>query len=175
MKPILLSLGSLSLMLSGCATVVETRVDSSGLDKVPSATFTIAQSDFDAPGVAAAQKLVADRLTASGFAEKDEGYLNVEVALGVRPASLAIGSSKGPGTLASAKTRRPLQNCADQEYRLGITITRVIDAAELYHGIASEYHCKMPLSQALPTLVDAAMADMGKPRGVYSIKRNATD
>jgi hypothetical protein len=54
-------------------------------------------------------------------------------------------------------------------------MTRISDGAELFKGRAAEYHCKMTAEEAMPALVDAALADLGKPRGSYVLKRAARD
>lgn len=88
---------------------------------------------------------------------------------------MALGTAAGPGSLSPAKRKKPLQSCEDREYRVGVTLTRVADGALAYQGSAAEHHCNMPLAEALPGLVDAALADFGNPRGAYSVMREGRD
>lgn len=108
-----------------------------------------------------------------GFELAKEAKLHAEITLDARDASLALGS--GTEKLSVPKRRKPLQRCNDREYRFGITLTRVTDGMEIYRGRAAEYHCKMTIAEALPTLVDAALADLGQPRGSYALVRKAKD
>jgi hypothetical protein len=92
-----------------------------------------------------------------------------------RDAALAVGSVSGPQSLSPAKRRKPFQSCADKEFRVGITLTRIADGTELYRSRVAEYHCNLPLADALPDLVDAALADLGQPRGRYSTLRSGIE
>jgi len=51
----------------------------------------------------------------------------------------------------------------------------VIDGSEIYRGRAAEYHCKVEMADALPKLVEAALADFGTPRGNYVLTRNGRE
>ncbi len=122
-----------------------------------------------------AYRLVAAGLTQKGFTLAKEAPLHLEITLDSRPASLSLGNRDGADSVSPAKRQRMLQSCQDSEYRIGLTLTRVADAAEIYKSRAAEYHCKMPVAEALPTLVKAALADFGSPRGTYAIMRKGRE
>ncbi len=163
------------IMIAGCSANVETRISSTGLNAATPSTFFSAQDKMASPELANAYRLVSGNLSERGYKPAENASLHLEVTLAVRPASLALGTAAGPGTLAKAKRRKPLQSCEDREYRIGVTLSQVGNGALLYQGSAAEYHCNMPLAEALPALVDAALVDLGNPRGSYVIKRKAQD
>jgi hypothetical protein len=174
MRPTLLSI-SAALLVSGCSTGVETRVSSGGVNAILAGSYILASTAESAPDVRAARSLVAEKLAQRGFRQSDEAPLYLEVTFDVRDAALSLGDSQGSGSISGAKKRKPLQSCADREYRLGVTMTRIADGVELFRGRAAEYHCNMSAAEALPALVDAVLADFGNPRGNYVLKRNARD
>jgi hypothetical protein len=49
------------------------------------------------------------------------------------------------------------------------------DGSEIYRGRAAEYHCRVAVADALPTLVNAALTDFGKPRGNYVVARKGRE
>jgi len=51
----------------------------------------------------------------------------------------------------------------------------VADGSEMYRSRVSEYHCRLPLAEALPIMINAALADLGKPRGSYSTLRSGIE
>lgn len=122
-----------------------------------------------------AYKLVAASMAQKGFALAKEAPLHLEITVDARPAALSLGSKDGPDSLSPAKRKRPLQSCEDREYRLGVTLTKVGDGSEVYRGRAAEYHCKLEVADALPTLVNAALADFGSPRGTYVLTRKGRE
>ncbi len=122
-----------------------------------------------------AYTLVAASMADKGFALAKEAPLHLEITIDARPAALSLGSNDGPGSLSPAKKKMMLQSCEDREYRLGITLTNVGDGREIYRGRSAEYHCKVPVAEALPTLVNAALADFGRPRGTYVLSRNGRE
>lgn len=125
------------------------------------------------PELRSAYTLVVKNMAQKGFAIAKQARLHAEITLDARDAALALASSAG--NLSAPKRRKALQSCNDREYRIGVTLTRVADGAEIYRGRAAEYHCKMTIVEALPTLVDAALADLGQPRGSYAVMRKAKD
>ncbi|MBL0924537.1 MAG: hypothetical protein IBJ12_08760 [Sphingomonadaceae bacterium] len=127
------------------------------------------------PDLVSARSLVAQKLSQMGFVQANNASIYLEVTFDVRDASLSLGSELGSGSLSPAKKRKPLQSCADREFRLGITMTRIVDGAELFKGRAAEYHCKMTAEEAMPVLVNAALSDLGNPRGGHVVKRAARD
>jgi outer membrane PBP1 activator LpoA protein len=168
-----LALIAVSLVLAGCATKVETRVASGGVEGVNPREYMISTVEQTSPELRVAYRLVAKGLALRGFAIAKDALLHVEVTLDERAASLALAAQDG--TLAAAKKKRALQSCADREYRLGITMTQVADGNEVYRARTAEYHCQMSISDALPQLVDAALKDLGKPGGSYAVVRKGRD
>ncbi len=161
----------LAASLSACAGPLETRVSSSGATALAPATYIWApDSGVASNDVAEAKRLVSAKLAERGFTAADTGSLHMEVAVASRPASLGLVAGE-KDVLSPVRRKKTFQRCGDNEYRLGITITQIADGAEVYRGNASEYHCKEALGSVLPRLVDAALADLGQPRGTYSIKR----
>lgn len=161
------------LFISACSSGVETRISSSGVANPTAAPFMISTVTETSGELRAAYALVAKNMAGKGFALAKEAPLHLEITLDARDANLALDSTTG--TLSPAKKPKPLQSCVDKEYRLGVTLTRVADGVEIYKGRAAEYHCKMPVKEALPALVGAALADLGRPRGSYAVKRQAQD
>jgi hypothetical protein len=164
---------AMMLLMSACSSGVETRIVSSGAANPTPAPFMISTVAETSEELRAAYALVAKNMAGKGFALAKEAPLHLEITLDARAANLALDSTTGP--LSPAKKPKPLQSCVDKEYRLGVTLTQVGDGVEIYRGRAAEYHCKMSLKEALPILVNAALADMGQPRGSYVVKRQAQD
>jgi hypothetical protein len=165
----------LTLLASGCGQTIETRVTSMGVPSATPAVFMISTTEETPAEVRGAYPIVAKRMAAKGFSLAKEAPLHMQVTVDARNAILALGNSDGASALSGAKARKPFQSCDDKEYRVGITITRAADGAELFRGRAAEYHCNMPLADALPALVDAALTDLGGPRGSYVITRKGID
>jgi hypothetical protein len=162
-------------LVAGCSQSVETRISSNGQPAAVTGSFSFSDNNASTPELRDARSLVSDALLERGLTAAASGALNLEVTLAVRPASLALGTAAGPGSLSPAKRRKPLQSCQDREYRIGVTLTRVADGVLAYQGSAAEYHCNMPLAEALPALVSAALVDLGNPRGAYKLKRAGRD
>jgi len=165
----------LALLVAGCGQTIDTRITSMGAPTATPETFMISTTDETPEAVRRAYPLVTKRMTVKGYSIAKDAPLHVQVTVDARDAALALGNSDGMYALSAPKARKPLQSCADKEYRVGITLTRVADGAELYRGRAAEYHCKMTLADALPALVDAALTDLGAPRGAYIITRRGID
>lgn len=153
-----------ALMISACAGPIETRVDSAGLSSAAPTSFAI-EPDIGGPA-AGVQAKVVQMLTGRGYRVADNGALKLHVTASDRPAELALQSGAKELSPAAGKKR-----CAKREYRVGITLTRISDGADFYKASASEFHCKLGLDDALPTLVSAALADLGAPRGSYVLNR----
>jgi hypothetical protein len=151
-------------ILAGCAGPIETRIDSAGLTPVEPTTYAI---DAAAPELAnEARNLAVAALAGKGFREASPAELSLQLTVADRPAQLSL--QNGTATLSSAAGRR---KCADREYRVGIILTRISDGTVVHHAHAAEYHCKNPMAEVLPLLVDAALRDLGAPRGSYTVKR----
>lgn len=162
-------------LIAGCASTVETRISSIGQPALAAAAFSLSQNMNKTSELLSAQKLVSDALVARGYTIVENGALHLEVTLAERPGALALGTATGPASLAQPKRKKPLQNCEDREYRIGIALTRVADGVLVYRGSAAEYHCNLPLADAISELVKAALADLGNPRGTYAVKRTGRD
>jgi hypothetical protein len=162
-------------LIAGCSQTVETRISSAGLSAPAAARFVLADSKAATPELRHAQMLVTDALLAHGFQPGDAATLHLEITVADRPAALALGTAAGPGSLSPAKRKKPLQSCEDREYRIGVALTRIADGMLIYQANAAEYHCKLKLAEALPDLVQAALADFGTPRGAYARRRTARD
>jgi hypothetical protein len=120
-----------------------------------------------------ARNMVSAKLAQLGFTLDDAGVLQLHVAVSERDAAIALSSEKGE--IAKAKRRRPLQSCADKEYRLAVALTRISDGALVYRGSAAEYHCNVKLAQAMPALVDRVLADLAAPKGDYALTRSGVE
>ena len=160
---------------AGCSTNVETRVTSNGLRSPVAEAYMISTVAETSPELRTAYKLVAATMAQKGFRLVKEAALHLEITLDARPATLALGGKGGAGSLSPAKDKKPLQSCEDREYRLGVTLTKIRDGTEIYRGRAAEYHCKAQITEALPTLVSAALADFGSPRGSYATLRKGRE
>jgi hypothetical protein len=170
-KPLLILV--LSAALAGCSAGVETRISSSGVEVVQPQAIMMSIDAKASPELRRAYALVADDLAAKGYTAAADAPLYLAVTVDARDAGLALNA--GASNLSAAKTRKPFQSCADLEYRVGVTLTRVADGSEVYRGRSAEYHCKMTIADALPDLVKAALADFGKPRGSYVVTRRAVE
>jgi hypothetical protein len=156
---------TLLLLLSACAGPIETRITSSGLTSPQPASFA---GDPKAADVAAtnAQTIASRILAGKGYSQAEIAELNLQVTVSDRPAELSLQS--GTATLSPAAVKK---QCAKREYRVGVTLTKIADGAEHYHGTAAEYHCKLALADVLDSMVASALADLGAPRGSYTVKR----
>jgi hypothetical protein len=159
-----------SLLLTACVQKVDTRVNSAGAaSPTPASYILVAPEKVTSPSYKAAQWLVADRLSKRGYTVSETGTLYLQVGIASRPASLEL---KQPDTiLGEASKKPPSKRCPLNEYRLTVSLTKVTDGTEIYRASASEYHCKLSLEAVLPVLADAALADLGQPKGAYVIER----
>jgi hypothetical protein len=174
MKRWIILFGAVALA-AGCSGNIETRVSSSGVPAPDAQALMISTVAETSPELRSAYRLVASSMAQQGFMLAKEAPLHLEITLDARPATLSLGGKDGHESLSPAKPRKALQNCEDREYRLGVTLTQVVDGSEIYRGRAAEYHCKVEMADALPTLVNAALADFGKPRGNYVVTRKGRE
>lgn len=168
-------------LLSGCSGPIETRILSAG-EAAPlgaGQNFRFAAAPDPLPEMQlVAQNLLTERLRERGLRPGEPAQLVVTVAVADRPAAIAMvqaDPNSGAQTLAPAKTRKPLQNCDDREHRVQVTIESVASGALHYRGAASEYHCRARLSETLPLLIDAALADLGAPKGEWRQTRTGLE
>lgn len=166
---------AVSALVAGCSSKIETRVSSSGVQSPAAQAYMISTVAETSTELRSAYKLVVASMTDRGFMLAKEAPLHLEITIDARPAAIALGSRDGPVSLSPAKKKMMLQSCEDLEYRLGVTLTKVSDGQEIYRGRSAEYHCKVPVVEALPTLVNAALADFGRPRGSYVLSRNGRE
>lgn len=166
----------LFLGLSSCGGPIETRVHSAGPGV--GASTTIWQEELPTAAAASeARKAVIALLAENGFRETPTGSVQLHVAFAERDASIAVKAKSGDVAtdISTAKSKKPLQSCADRELRLSVTLTRIADAVELYRGEASEFHCKARSAEVLPSLVKAALADLSQPKGTYVVTRQGLE
>jgi hypothetical protein len=155
---------ALIVLLAACAGPIETRIESAGSSVAKLTSFS---KDPDATGlVARGQTAVTKALTDKGYRLAEVAELTLQVTVSDRPANISL--QNGSKTLASAANKR---RCAKREYRVGVTLTEQSNGNEYYRGTAAEFHCQITVEQALGPLVQAALADIGAPRGSYTVKR----
>ncbi len=160
----------IALLLTACSKSVETRVSSAGVSDFQASNFQVTAPDPSAsPELQLAYRLVTKKLADKGMNASDGGALKLEIGISARPAN--IGIKQLGKTLALPGKIKPSRQCADQEYRLSVALTRITDGVEQFRSSAGEYHCKLSLNEILPLLADKAMADLGSPRGEYVLKR----
>jgi hypothetical protein len=165
------------IALNGCASQVETRVNSAGTPDVKVAKYMIATAPdvADEATLKRTQALIMDALATKGMTSAEGAATAVlRVAISARPATLKLspGNLGGKQNDLSAKVNKQRgARCINREYRLVVDLTQISDGASLYHVSAAEFHCKKPIEAVIPNLVDAAMQDFGTPRGYYVIKR----
>ena len=162
-------------LVAGCSSNIETRVSSSGIQSPAAESYMISTVAETSAELRNAYKIVAAAMARKGFSLAKEAPLHLEITLDARPAALSLGAKEGLDSLSPAKKKKMLQSCDDREYRLGVTLTKVSDGSEIYRSRAAEYHCRVIVAEALPKLVDAALSDLGKPRGSYVLSRNGRE
>jgi hypothetical protein len=154
----------LLLISASCVGPIETRVDSAGVNELAPATIMVDESNkVENP---TARGLAIGALAKKGFSAASDGKLLLQVTTSERAAALSLSNGKEVLSPSAGKKR-----CAKTEYRLGVALTRISDGSEIYRAHAAEFHCKLALDAVLPSLVDAAMVDLGNPRGSYIVKR----
>jgi hypothetical protein len=157
----------LLLLVSACVGPIETRIDSRGLNETQPVSILV---DTDVAVTSAeAHRQVEQTLFAKGFrpaSESSKADVSLHVTLSDRPANLSLNTGSEVLAPNSGKKR-----CAKREYRLGLTMIKIADGTIFYKSNAAEFHCKQTVQQALPVLVDAALKDIGNPRGAYIVKR----
>lgn len=161
-----------ALLLASCGGPIETRISSAG-PGVAMPTSILAEKIEAGASNAAARDMVAAKFSEMGFTLGNTGALQLHVAVSERDAAISVATDKFE--IAQAKKRKPLQTCADKEYRLAVALSRISDGALLYRGSAAEYHCKATLAQAMPTLVERALADLAAPKGNYVVTRRGIE
>jgi hypothetical protein len=150
-----------AVTMSACVPMVETRVNSvSHIAGDVSRAYQMPVVEESSPELMLAQRLVVERLTALKFMNSSAPFLNLEVTISVRPASLALAS--GATVISAANLKKASAKCANLDVRLGVTITQISDGKQSYRASASEVHCNPNLNAVLPVLVNAALDDLSK-------------
>jgi hypothetical protein len=152
------------LVVASCAGPIQTRVDSAGVAAFAPTTFMVDANNQVENSTA--RTLSISALEKKGLILAPAGQLLMQVTTAERSADLALSNGK-----AMLSPRAGKKRCAKKEYRVGIVLTRISDGAEIYRAHAGEFHCTLTLDAVLPALVDAAVADIGNPRGSYVVKR----
>jgi hypothetical protein len=149
---------------------VETRTISSGVQGINPASYVMVSPEKVASAeLTSAQSQVQKRLAEKGYRPANDATLNVQVGVAARPASLSL--TQPSGILGEARKKSAPSKCSWNEYRVTVVITQISNGGEVYRSSAGEYHCKESLDQTIPALVDAALADLGAPRGLAKTKR----
>jgi hypothetical protein len=165
------------ISVSACTGPIETRVSSSGVALSGSRTIADEPQASQSDIVRQARALTLAKLAGRGFSLVSNGDQKLDVTVSERPANLLItaGEEQDKAVLASPKPKEPLQSCVDTEFSLVVRLTKVADGTEVYRGRAAEFHCEAGLADVMPYLVDAALADMGSPKGEHIVKRRGLD
>lgn len=171
-----LSVSLCVLGLAACAGPIETRVVSGG-EGLAVPTSILREEPPKSAIAAQAHALASQHLAGLGYAQSDSGALQLHIGFAERDAAISVKAKSGETArdIAAAKARKPLQSCADREMRLTLTLTRIADGAELYRGSAAEHHCKAQAAEVVPHLVQAALGDLARPKGAYSLKRQGLE
>ena len=158
--------------LGACSGPIETRIVSSG-PGVANPEYILQEEPPKADLPLRAHIAVMHQLADRGYMVSDTGSLKLDIAFAERDAQIAVFTKSGSdqAIIAPGKQKKALQSCADREMRLTVILTRIADGVELYRGNASEYHCKAKAEDVVPELVKAALVDLTKPKGAYSITR----
>ncbi len=163
-------------LLVACSGPVETQVSSSG-NGISGPVSILAEPGPANPVAASAYRAVAALLAKRGIATRANGEYQLQVGVSEDASTVAIYRQDGLGkaAVATAKKPKPLQSCADRQFRLTIALTRISDGALIYRGSALENHCKATLADAIPELANRALADLVSPKGVYTTTRSGVD
>jgi hypothetical protein len=160
-----------ALALTACTRTIETQISTAGIaQKLEQSSFVLMLPEKQASAeLLQARSLVTAKLKALGMSESNDGALYLEVGVSARSASIALIA---PGkTISSGNGKKQSRKCQQLEHRLSLALTRIADGVEIYRASAEESHCKIPLSETLPLLVDKALSDVGSPRGEYVTRR----
>jgi hypothetical protein len=165
--PKVLTVLLLSQLAGACATPVETRLSSSGSGvAVASSSMTIVTPDSDGPALhEETRRLFEQALKTRGGTLSPTGDYLVEFAPGQRAADVALAAGPTQSQTSPIQHRSLLQTCKAQLHRVTLVVLRRDSGALAYRGDVEERHCKATLSQTLPVLVEALVADLEKPVG----------
>jgi hypothetical protein len=155
------------LLIAGCASPIETRINSAG-EKDPALSAFVLGTEPRSEEGKAAQESVLAKLSERGLKANDAAPLRLDVTFSSLPASLKLVGSQG---LGKAKPKRKSKTCNSVEHKLGIALARISDGAVVYRSVALEYHCAGNALAVIPVLADAAVKDIGAPKGPYFVER----
>jgi hypothetical protein len=160
----------ITLLLAGCVHHVETRTNSTGEAGIRPATYVLVSPEkINSAELTKAQEFVSKKLFEKGFSPSSSGEYYLQVGVASRLSTLSVITANS--TLADIEKKRLGPKCQSNEYRVVIALTKISNGQQVYNGSAAEYHCKQSLNDAVPALVDAALADLGMPRGFVKTKR----
>ena len=164
-----------TFMLAGCVTPIETVVSTAGLNEGVGGNFVVPdpESKRDAD-VEFAQAAVIRKLAASGLHNAPDAAYRLEVTFAALPADLMVrvgDTASGTPPPKRRKGPRKSKHCDPVDYRLGVLMSRIMDGATLYRSSAREYHCRGEQAAFIDQMVNAALADLGNPRGDYMVER----
>ncbi len=163
---------ALVFIVTGCAGPLQTRGFGSGPGVPAGARLSIIAAEEDGPPVdAATHRALAATLTRAGFSVGDDGAYMVDFSLAERPATMGVTPGKTERALSAAKGRKPLQSCQDRTHRFTLVILDRKTGETAYRGDAEEHHCRATLDDSRPHLIDAVVADLKQPKGVYELSR----
>ncbi|MEE9432928.1 MAG: hypothetical protein V3V15_01655 [Sphingorhabdus sp.] len=166
------------LGLAACAGPIETRLLSAGEANIDALSYSYSKPTAAASAeYGMARALIIEALSKRNFRNAENAPVLLQMAVSERPANLGLKRGEGENVkvIAPTKKRKLFQSCKDREYRLSLRFTQVSDGRLLYSGEAAQYHCKLGLSEALPGMVDAVIADIDGPRGAKVIKRRGRE
>jgi hypothetical protein len=166
----------LAVLLSGCATPIDTYISSSGEKDVRLGDYQLGAEIRTVEGIAARENVVSG-LAARAITRQEGAHLRLDVTFSTLPAALRVraGDNTPPvATKAKVKTPHPSKGCEPVEYRLGVAFTDMRDGRISYRSSAWEYHCKGDSKAVIAALTDAVLKDVGDPKGIYVLQRKRT-
>ncbi len=162
-----------SLLLASCAGQIETHLVNSGALPVPAAALRMSSPPGQSIQNKEMQQLIAGKLQANGLGMAADGPYLLQVAYAEKPAALAL--KRGDQVISIATKKRSFDNCKRREIRLSLHLTQVSDGKTVYSGEVVEHHCKASVSEVLPALANALVADFSSARGSKITKRIGKD
>jgi len=154
--------------LSSCGGKVETRISSAGEPNIGNLVYQFSEntgpqnSDLEN-----ARQLLTSALAARDIRQGNSAPIFLQVTLSDRAANLGLtkGGETKTTVISAPKKKKIFQNCKDREYRLAIRFSKISDGSIVYAGDVAEYHCNATVSESLPAMVSALVADIDMPGG----------
>ncbi len=160
----------LAILATGCTSPIETRVSSIG-ENTPASSRYFWGNRISFGEANEVTQLIESRLLAKGLAIGETAPMRLDATFSALPAALKLRIGNGAAETTQIKPPRKSGKCEPVEYRFGLSLSRLEDGAIYYRSNAAEYHCKGNEAAILPMLIDAALVDIGSPKGNYSILR----